>query len=415
MKERQGPAEAPGGTARREFLKLGTGVGAMSMLKLGAGAGALGMLNACASESTEEAAGAGAGAGQMTAGMKDAEEVIWEMPQRERSEPISVDVHCHWSPPRFTNAQAEVGRGGGTDRSLIEQLNENITFMDEKAMDVCIWTVSGRKPWWWLSPAEAAREAALVNDAALEAHQAFPERMFQGAEIPANDAKLSLQEMNRVADFPSVKGLALPLSMWAQDYIFDPAFEPVLARAEELGWPLLFHPLDGAVNDYGGTQSRIGRPLTDDNFIYNTLGFPWDTATVGAKLITYGVLDKFPKLQAVLPHAGGVFPYIAGRIQHGIERRKHPLGRPFRDYIRQNFWFDTMTYYPEVMEFLVAFAGVDRIMVGTDSSYNRSAYSKEGGRQGRNEWPNANVEYMKLPADQEEAILRGNAVRLFNL
>jgi len=422
MTERQAPTEATGGTARRDFLKLGTGVGAMSMLRLGAGAGALSMLNACANEGTEDAAMAGPG--DMTAGMKDAEEVFWEMPQRDRP-PISVDVHAHWSPPVYTNAQADAGRGRRTDRfapglvrsddSLMDQLNNNIHWMDERAMQAVIWTLNGGKPGYWLSPAESAREAALVNDAGIEAYQAFPERMFLGAEIPARNPELSLQELNRVAGNPAVKGLALPLSMTAQDYIFDPAFEPVLARAEELGLPLLFHPLNDAVNDYGGTQSRLGRPQTDDAFVWNTLGFPWDTATVAAKLITYGTLDKFPKLQAVLPHAGGVFPYIAGRIQHGIERRKFPLKRPFRDYVRQNFWFDTMTYYPEVMRFLIEFAGVDRIMVGTDNGYNSSARSQTGRRQARNEWPNSIVEYMELPADQEEAILRGNAVSLFRL
>jgi len=414
MKKKGLKAGAEGAAlGRRDFVKQTTGVGAMSMLKFGAGAGAIGMLEEVAVAS----AGAGAGqasAGQITAGMKDAEEVFWELPQRDRP-PISVDVHAHWSAPRYVNAQAEVGRGSPTERSLMDQLNNNIQWMDERAMQAVIWTQGGRKPWWWLSPAEAARQAALMNDAGIEAHQAFPERMFLGAEIPARDPELSLKEVNRVAGAPGVKGLALPLSLTAQDYIFDPAFEPVLARAEELGWPLLFHPLDYTVNDYGGTQSRIGRPLTDDTFIYNTLGFPWDTATVAAKLITYGTLDKFPKLQAVLPHAGGVFPYIAGRIQHGIERRKFPLKRPFRDYVRQQFWFDTMTYYPEVMRFLIEFAGVDRIMVGTDNGYNRSARDQTGGRQGRNEWPNSIVEYMKLPAEQEEAILRGNAVRLFNL
>jgi aminocarboxymuconate-semialdehyde decarboxylase len=85
------------------------------------------------------------------------------------------------------------------------------------------------------------------------------------------------------------------------------------------------------VNESGGTQSRIGQPLTEDSFIYNTLGFPWDTSTVAALLIVTGTLDKYPNLQVVLPHAGGAFPDIAGRLQHRIERQKFPLKRSFRD------------------------------------------------------------------------------------
>jgi aminocarboxymuconate-semialdehyde decarboxylase len=399
MKKSDALADTASVAARRDFLKLC------------AGAGALTMLNACAGTGTDTAAEAQPSG----AGVEDAKEVIWEMRQSDRP-PISVDVHAHWAPPTFTNAQKEAGSGQGTSRSLMDQLTDNLKWMDERAVQAVIWTVSGRKPWYWLSPAEAAREAALVNDAGFEAHEAFPDRIFLGAEIPALDPELSLKELNRVAGHPAVKGLALPLSMRNKDYVFDPAFEPVLARCEQLGYPLLFHPLDGEVNEYGGTQSRIGEPLTEDTFIYNTLGFPWDTSTVAALFIVTGTLDKFPRLQVVLPHAGGAFPYIAGRIEHGIMRRKFPLKRPFRQYFQQQFYYDTMTYYPETMRFLIDFAGADRILVGTDSSYNRSALDHSGeGRQGRYEWPNALVEYLKLPKEQEEMILRGNAAKLFRL
>ena len=387
--------------ARRDFLK-----------RFG-GAGALTLLNAYVGMGTAEGAALAQGSG--SAGVKDAETVVWEMRQSQRPA-ISIDVHCHWSPPTFSNAMKEDGEGGGTRRTLAEELADNIKWMDERSVKTAIWTVSGRKPWYWLSPAESAKQAALVNDAGFEANKMYPDRMFLGAEIPALDPALSLKELNRVAGHPAVKGLALPTSMLNKDYVFDPAFEPVLARCAELGYPLLFHPLDGEVHEYGGTQSRIGQPLTEDTFIYNTLGFPWDTSTVAALFIVTGTLDRHPNLQVVLPHAGGAFPYVAGRIEHGIARRKFPLKRPFREYFKQ-FYFDTMTYYPETLQFLIDFAGADHVLIGTDSSYNSSAldHSGGGGRQGRYEWPNALVEYLKLPKAQEEAILRGNAAKLFRL
>jgi len=385
------------------------------VLKLFGGASALSMLSGYAEPAAEAAAPPLPAQESMNAAAKDAETVIWEARQSQRP-PISVDVHCHWSPTAYTNAMKEDGEGNGTRRSLAEELADNIKWMDERSVKTCIWTVSGRKPWYWLSPAEAAKQAALVNDAGIEAHKMYPDRMFLGAEIPALDPALSLKELNRVAGNPAVKGLALPNSMINKDYVFEPAFEPVLARCAELGYPLLFHPLDGEVHEYGGTQTRIDQPLTEDTFIYNTLGFPWDTATIASLFIVTGILDRYPKLQVVLSHAGGVFPYVAGRVQHGIERRKFPLKRPFRDYFKQ-LYFDTMTYYPETMRFLIDLVGYEQVMVGTDSSYNASAldHSRPGGRQGRYEWPNSIVEMMKLPRDQEEAILRGNAVKLFKL
>ena len=76
-----------------------------------------------------------------------------------------------------------------------------------------------------------------------------------------------------------------------------------------------------------------------------------------------------------------------------------------------------MTYYTETLRFLIDFAGTDHVLIGTDSGYNSSAldHSGPGRRQARYEWPNALVEYLKLPKAQEDAILRGNAVKLFKL
>ena len=402
---------------RETHAAVGTsGVGRRDFVKLGAAAGALTMLNACAGPAPPAAPPPAAGG---AAAAQDAEKVIWESPQSKRPN-ISVDVHAHWTPEPYAKAVRQIRRGGGGDddiEPLMEDLTTKIKMMDEKSVQTPILTHGGGKPWSWLSPEESAHLVTLSNDAGLEAHKAFPDRFVLGAEIPAMDPALALKEVNRMAGKPGVVGLHLPPTMIFKDYIFDPAFAPVLARAEQLRWPLLLHPLDGAVHEFGGTQSRIGEPLTSDTFIYNTLGFPMDTGTTAALFIVTGTLDKYPNLQVVLPHAGGNFPYIAGRIEHGITRRKFPLKRPFREYFRQ-FHYDTMAYYPETMRFLIEFAGVDHIMIGTDHGYTRSPNDRSdagGRRQNVYEWPHWLVEAMKLPKDQEEMILRGNAAKLFRL
>ena len=244
---------------RETHAAVGTsGVGRRDFVKLGAAAGALTMLNACAGPEPPAAPPPAAGAGGAAAA-QDAEKVIWESPQSKRPN-ISVDVHAHWSPPSFANAQKEVGGGRGSTRSLMDELNDNIKWMDEKSVQTLILTHGGGMPWSWLSPEESAHLVTLSNDAGLEAHKAFPDRFVLGAEIPAMDPALALKEVNRMAGKPGVVGLHLPPTMIFKDYIFDPAFAPVLARAEQLRWPLLLHPLDGAVHEYGGTQSRFGQP-----------------------------------------------------------------------------------------------------------------------------------------------------------
>ena len=61
--------------------------------------------------------------------------------------------------------------------------------------------------------------------------------------MPALDATLALKEINRVAGKPGVVGIHLPNSIESREYIFEPAFAPVLAQIEEeLRMPILFIP-----------------------------------------------------------------------------------------------------------------------------------------------------------------------------
>jgi aminocarboxymuconate-semialdehyde decarboxylase len=111
------------------------------------------------------------------------------------------------------------------------------------------------------------------------------------------------------------------------------------------------------------------------------------------------------KLEIVLPHSGGIFPYIMGRIDHenANGQRAKQLKSTMPEYFRR-FHYDTLTYYPETMRFLIDEVGTDRIVVGTDNFARMDV-----------EWPNALVEQMKLPKADEDKILRENAKRLLRL
>src|SRR6185436_20538224 len=127
--------------------------------------------------------------------------------------------------------------------------------------------------------------------------------------------------------------------------------------------------------------------------------FAFESATTAAKFILTGTLDKYPGLQIVLPHSGGCFPYVAGRIERGLVAKKFPLQRPFREYVRR-FHYDSITYYPETLRFLVSLVGSDRIVIGSDG------YAPMDVAE-----PNALVNGLNLPAQDRDRSLRGNAVR----
>jgi aminocarboxymuconate-semialdehyde decarboxylase len=357
---------------RRGFIKLGAGVGAVAMSALEAG--------------------------QILA-------------QGTPGKGKSIDLHTHWTPPAYLEAisklhmppEAAVGTTvPAAADSPAMNLGKRIAWMDAHGVQIHVLTLSGGMPWEWVTPSDGHRLAQIVNDAGIAAHQKYPTRFMAGIEMDVRDPQGALKELNRVAGKPGLRAVHLPNSMDNKDYLFEPDFAPVLKRVEELGYPLLFHPLDGMNNIYGGKE-RLGNPLAISANINNTLGFTFDSATIATKFIISGTLDKFPKLDIVLPHSGGCFPYVAGRIERGLKAKKFAIQKPFRDYIRR-FHYDSMTWYPETMRFLVSLVGADRVVIGTD---NYAAMDVE--------YPNQLVESINLPEKDLDLILKGNASRLLKI
>ena len=316
----------------------------------------------------------------------------------------SIDAHAHWAPEPYIKAVTALGQAPRTRGKAIEpklhDLKLRMQWMNERNVQMHVLTLSGSMPWGWAKPDEAVRLAQIVNDAGMEAHAANPDRFLIGAAVPIRDPAASIAELNRVAGKPGIRGVGLPNSLDGKDYLFAPEYAPFLARCEELRLPLIFHPVDYSPHHYAEPE-RLEGP----NLLYNTLGFPFETATTAAKFIFSGTLDRFPKLDVVLPHSGGCLPYIAGRIQHSINKgaTENKLKHPVRDYLRR-FHYDSMAYYPETLRFMISLLGTDRIVIGTDSFATMDV-----------DQPNELVEQLKLPAAEREQILSGNAKRLFKI
>ena len=350
------------GIARRDFIKLSAGAGALI---------ALDPLGISAESPTEQ--------------------------------PVSIDLHTHWVPEAYDKTLSQLKRPSAASTNPLDfDLDKRRKWMDEHGVQMHVLTLSGGMPWQWVPPDVGAHLAQIVNDAAVEAHTAFPERFAAGIELSIHDPQLALKELNRVAGKAGLRAVHIPNSIEGRDYLFEPAYAPLLARCEELGYPLLFHPMDGDSNYYAGKQ-RLADPVSVSAGLSNSLGFPFESATTAAKFIVSGTLDKYPKLEIVLPHSGGVFPYIAGRGDRYMMNSKFKLQRPMREYIRR-FHYDTLTFYPETLRFLINLVGADRVVIGTDNFALMDVES-----------PNGLVERLKLSPADRELVLKGNAARLLRL
>ena len=221
--------------------------------------------------------------------------------------PEAIDCHAHWSPEPYNKALADLGHPIENNYPLNYDLEKRLEWMNQHGVLMHCLTLSGSMPWQWTSAEQGAHLAEVINDAGIEVHKKHPERFVLGIEMPIRDPQLALKELNRIAGKPGVRAVHLPDSMERHDYIIDPNFAPVLARIEELGLPIIFHQMDGIPNNYGG--DRVSGPPN----LAAGLDAPTDHTVLATKLIMSGILDKYPKLEMVLPHAGGAFPLSRGK------------------------------------------------------------------------------------------------------
>lgn len=231
--------------------------------------------------------------------------------------------------------------------------------MDRQGIDVHALSLTAPMVYFADGPV-GIRLARATNDAMVEAHRAFPDRFVGCATLPMQDPAAAVEELQRVERLPGIRAIYLGTNVKGRD-LADPAYEPVFARCEAARLPLLLHPV-----------TVIGAQRLSEYYLHNFLGNPFDSAVAAAKLVFGGVLDRHPKLEVCLPHAGGAMPYLYGRLTHGQSVRPETKGvatRPFAAYLKR-FTYDTISHSPRAMAYLIGLVGADRIMLGSDYCFD---------------------------------------------
>jgi aminocarboxymuconate-semialdehyde decarboxylase len=327
----------------------------------------------------------------------------------------AIDIHAHFFPERYLELIERAGAPFGTsiDRSnprgpVIVMRGSRTPPLDptywdldrrRRAMDkhgVAMHALSLTVPMVYFADGELGqRLAEAVNEAMSEAHRAFPDRFVGCATLPMQDPKRALAELDRAAALPGIKAVYLGTNVNARE-LSDAAFAPIFAACETRRLPILLHPLN-----------VIGTARLNAFYLSNLLGNPFDTAVAAAHLVFGGVLDRHPKLQVCLPHAGGALPYLVGRLQHGQRVRpenQKAAKKPFSAYLRR-FTYDTISHAPESMRYLIDLVGAERVMLGSDYCFDmgparpRDIVDKQ----------------LRLSAADRARILSGNARRLLGL
>jgi aminocarboxymuconate-semialdehyde decarboxylase len=327
-----------------------------------------------------------------------------------------TDVHAHWFAPEWVALLEKDGPANGATIGRNEHGHTTIvlpgvalksTFppdmvdvgimmqkMDEAGVDVRMFSLTNPMV-NWAPPAFGLALSRAYNDACAAAHLKHPQRFFGAITLPMQAPDLAVKELERAAKLPGMRAVYMAMHINGAN-LDEKAYWPVYEACAALGLPLCLHP----VNPCCIERMR-------NYHLRNLIGNPHEAAIAAASLIFGGVLDAFPKLTVILPHAGGSFPWLIGRFDNGVATRRelaHMEKREASSYLRR-FYYDTISHNGPILRALMGMVGADRIVIGSD--YNMDAgYSRP-------------VEFLEqipgLTPEERKMILGENAARVLGL
>jgi aminocarboxymuconate-semialdehyde decarboxylase len=326
---------------------------------------------------------------------------------------LIVDCHCHiiaaemtttavperWRPTlrRDEDGRTAVGLAGRVIRSIVGEFTDVGEMLSQAAAQGVQHLVLS--PWIALVPVDAeigeARHVCQVQNEAMSAlATARPAQISALGAVPLQEPVAAADCLRELMRLPGMRGAEIPASV-AGSYLGEDRFEPFWTAAQETGALIFVHP----------TATGFGLPALSPHYLWNSVGNPLETAVTAAHLAVAGVLERHDSLRILLAHGGGGLHAVRGRLRRAYavrpEARASSAAGP--DASLRRFYYDALTHDRALLADLIAFAGADRVLLGSDRPFDMGS-----------DHPVAEIRALHQP-DAEDLILGGNATRLLGI
>ena len=252
-------------------------------------------------------------------------------------------------------------------------------------------------------PADVAVDyCRKVNNYLSDRIAEHPDRFMGYASLPTAVPEACADELERC-----IKELGFFGTMICNrvngGFLSEPQFDPMLAKAEELGVPVFVHPdeIPQAIVD-----ACYSKGLSHDvSASFQRYGYGWhvDTGVHFLNLILTGVFDRHPNLQVILGHWGELAPYFMDRLDANLPMDLTGLAHEPSYYFLHNLYITSSGMWsPKCLDYCVNSIGVDRILFSQDYPF--------GNPDGMNKILDNTI----LSREDREKIAHGNIMQLFN-
>ncbi len=259
-----------------------------------------------------------------------------------------IDVHHHVPSAEIAEAATQVGipmAGAWTPEAAMAAMDASGIAAAVLTPTVFVADVS--------DPEAAIPLHRATNDYLSGVARRWPDRFGAFAILPLVDPDAARAELDRALDDLGMDGVLLPSGVGA-DLVGAERFDSVLAAMNERGAVIHLHP----------TKSHIGIP----NLSPNVIDFPVETTRAIGSLLASGAFERYENLTWIMAHAGGCFPYIAGRVARsdGAEPFSTTAPRGVATYVSRMYFDVAVSCHPNAFPSLRTVTDTDHIVFGTD-------------------------------------------------
>lgn len=287
---------------------------------------------------------------------------------------IKVDLHAGCYPRPYLEELTKIGIGGeggiGIEIPVWTTAEEAVAEMDEQAISMRVLHLSAPNVYFRDQGLSRAL-AVMTNDFISGIARQHPDRFLAIASIPLGSLDDAFRELDRALNTLGMCGVLLGTNV-NLTALSDDRFLPFFEELDRRRVPVVLHPVRAIGQDL---MPKEDAELT----IPSNVGFLFEVTRVMAELTFKGIFERLPHLTFVLPHLGGTIPFVHPRWDMAYRTRPagHRLRRlpqPPSYYLTRNCYYDTaLSYKASTLRCTVDFAGVDRLVFGTDWPYTRDA------------------------------------------
>lgn len=295
-------------------------------------------------------------------------------------------------------------RTSGDDPSV------RIADMAKAHFDIQVLVPSNGCFYYDVKPDLALSVCRSYNNAIGRIVKKHPGKFIGLATVPLQDPRLAARELERAV---RELGLHAPVSYTSvkDKDLDDEELWPFYAKAEELGVPIIVHPVNTGPIAGGWRLTRHYK--TRGYGFWSAMGNAIENSIALANIMFGGVLDAFPNLRFCFMEGGGTqVPHLMDSLfavyqgEGDYDRLKTRPKREPVEYLDRLYF--TVRPTESLLGVLVERFGNQSWAVGTDYPHADTMGS----------WPNT-VPVIKaredLSSEAKEAILGGNAFRLFGM